>query len=70
MKEATLIVDGMSCGHCKMKVTKTLSGLEGVQSVDINLETREVKVKFDASKVSQDTLEGAITEIGYDVVRG
>ncbi len=65
-----MIVDGMSCGHCKMNVTKALSGLDGVKSVDVNLDTKQVKILFDESKLSQDTLEGAIAEIGYDVIKG
>ena len=35
---------GMTCGGCSSAVTKILMKIEGVQEVDCNVETKDVKV--------------------------
>lgn len=67
MQEVVLGVSGMSCNHCKAAVTRALSGLSGVQSVDIDLASGRVKVQYDGAQVTVAALKGAITEAGYDV---
>lgn len=67
MKNITLDVKGMTCGHCKMNVNGALEELEGVDSVDVNLETGKVDVSFDESKVNKAKVKEAIEEKGYDV---
>lgn len=37
--QITLKVSGMTCGHCKQSVNDALSNLEGVQSVEVNLDS-------------------------------
>ena len=34
----TLKIEGMMCGHCKMRVEKALGAVDGVSSVEVNLE--------------------------------
>jgi len=62
-----LIVEGMSCGHCKAAVEKALKGIDGVESavVDLNNKTAEVILKKD---VNNDVLSKVVTDAGYDVV--
>jgi copper chaperone len=68
MQTITLDVKGMTCGHCKMAVNGALSNLDGVQKVDVNLETGKVNVEFDSSKVSLEQMKEAVEDQGYDVV--
>jgi copper chaperone len=67
MAQASFRVQGMTCGHCKAAVEKTLGQLGGVSAVSVNLETKEVKVTYDADKVSTDVFKNAIEDAGYDV---
>lgn len=67
MQTITLDVKGMTCGHCKAAVNGALSDLDGVQKVDVNLETGKVNVEFDSSKVSLEQMKEAVEEQGYDV---
>lgn len=63
--EKVLRVDGMTCGHCKASVEGTVSKLEGVESVSVDLDSKEVKVvgeNLDLEKIKE-----AIEEIGFDV---
>lgn len=68
MKDVTLTVQGMSCGHCVSSVEGALNELDGVSGVNVNLGEGKVDVKYDDSKVSVDQLKEAIDEQGYDVV--
>ncbi len=67
MKNITLDVKGMTCGHCKSAVNGALEELEGVVKVEVNLETGKVEVNFDESKVDETKLKDVVEEQGYDV---
>lgn len=62
-----LIVEGMSCGHCKAAVEKALKGIDGVENavVDLNNKTAEVTLNKD---INNDILSNSVTEAGYEVV--
>jgi copper chaperone len=57
-------VEGMTCGHCKEAVGASLSSVEGVQSVDIDLETKRVTVIGEGLEDAD--LRRAISEAGYE----
>ena len=63
-----LKVEGMMCQHCVKHVTDALLGVEGVQSVDVNLKKKEALVVCD-SDVADDALRLAVTNAGYEVVK-
>ena len=63
--EITIGVYGMTCGHCQKSVADAISSLEGVESVDVNLEAESATVIFDPEKVSLDEIKGAILKAGY-----
>lgn len=62
-----LIVEGMSCGHCKAAVERALKGIDGVENaiVDLSNKTAEVTLNKD---IDNDILSKAVTDAGYDVV--
>ena len=66
-QEATLVVSGMSCGHCKMSIEKALNTMEGVSVAVVNLDEKKVKVQFDGSKISLDQIKDTIEDQGYEV---
>ena len=55
----------MTCGHCQKRVADAISSLEGVESVDVNLESESAKVSFDPETVSLDDIKAAIRKAGY-----
>ncbi|MBO8171749.1 MAG: copper chaperone CopZ [Bacillaceae bacterium] len=67
MKNITLQVEGMSCGHCVKAVEGALNKLDGVSSAKVSLEENNVTVEYDDSKVGVDQMKEAIEEQGYDV---
>jgi Cu+-exporting ATPase len=63
--EVTIKVYDMTCGHCQKRVTDAISSLEGVESVDVNLESESATVSFNSEKVSLDDIKAAIRKAGY-----
>ena len=65
MKQITLNVEGMSCGHCSARVEKALNAIEGV-SAKVNLETKTAAVTY-PENVTVEALKAAVTDAGYSV---
>ena len=68
MSNKTLNVEGMSCDHCKMAVTRAVSALEGVSAVDVSLDNNTVTVDYEEGALSLEAIKEAIESQGYDVV--
>jgi Cu+-exporting ATPase len=51
-----------------MAVTKAVSSLEGVGSVEVSLENDTATVEFEESSLSLEEIKQAIEAQGYDVV--
>lgn len=65
----TLLVEGMTCGHCVASVTEELPAVPGVGDVTVALTaggTSTVTVRSSAS-VDADALRAAVAEAGYTV---
>ncbi|HWQ47466.1 MAG TPA: heavy metal translocating P-type ATPase [Methanosarcina sp.] len=63
--EVSIKVYDMTCGHCQKRVADAISSLEGVKSVDVNLESESATVSFDSEKLSLDDIKAAIRKAGY-----
>ncbi len=55
----------MTCGHCEASVTKEVSNVPGVTSVDVDLTTKLVTVA--GTNLDRAALVEAIDEAGFDV---
>lgn len=62
-----IIIEGMTCNHCKMRVEKALSELEGVSSAEVVLADKKAIVEV-LDTVEDSVLTEAVDEAGYDVV--
>jgi copper chaperone len=67
MSEVTLQVKGMTCGGCKKSVETVVSSLDGVENVNIVLETGTVEVAFNDTQVDLEQIKTAIQNKGYFV---
>jgi copper chaperone CopZ len=61
------LVAGMTCDHCKVAVTSEVSRVAGVTTVDVDLDSKRVRV--DGADVDEAAVITAIDEAGYDAVR-
>lgn len=70
MKKATFQLDTLTCPSCSQKITKSVSALDGVEadSVQVSFNSSKVKLNFDETKLAPETIEAAITKMGYDVL--
>ncbi|MGX4640113.1 heavy metal translocating P-type ATPase [Massilia sp. SYSU DXS3249] len=59
-----LTVEGMSCGHCVGRVTKTVQGLDEHAKVEVDLATKKVRID---SGADLERIAAAIDEAGYPV---
>lgn len=62
----TMIVDGMTCDHCKAWVEKAINEIDGA-SAKVNLKKREVLVSMERD-IPEEELRGAVLKAGYRVI--
>jgi Cu2+-exporting ATPase/Cu+-exporting ATPase len=58
-------ISGMHCASCAAIISKKVSKLEGVKSVDVNFATEKAHVDLDESKTSLEKINKTIGELGY-----
>jgi copper chaperone len=64
MRVLTYSVPEMHCAHCKDALEREISTVEGVDSVEADLESRIVRVS--GQNVSSEAVREAIEEAGYE----
>jgi copper chaperone len=67
MKNVTLNVQGMSCGHCVKAIEGSVGELAGVNQVSVKLDESLVEVAFNEAQVSVEKIKDTIEDQGYDV---
>lgn len=65
MKQERFIVSGMTCSACSTRVEKTVSGLEGVTDVSVNLLTGSMQLHYDETKIKEQDIIDAVVKAGY-----
>ena len=60
-----IAVEGMTCGACSATVTAVLSGVPGVESVEVSLITNVAIASFDAEATNPAALCGLIEAVGF-----
>ena len=63
-KVVDLKVEGMTCGHCEMSVTKELQKLPGAQDIQVSSAYGTAHLTVDDS-VDDSQIKAAVEEAGY-----
>jgi len=63
MATSTYLVPDISCGHCKSAIEGEVAGVVGVESVEVDIPTKQVVVVGSASDAD---IRAAIVEAGYE----
>jgi copper chaperone len=66
MTSTTLSVPEIHCGHCKSAIEGAVGPLEGVHTVEVDVDGRLVRVEHDEA-VTVRALVDVIEDQGYDV---
>lgn len=64
-REASLILEGITCSACIWLNEQHIGKLAGVTAVDINYATRRARIRWDASKIKLSDILAAVAAIGY-----
>lgn len=62
-----ITIEGMMCDHCKMKVERALSELNGVSKVRVNLKNKTATI-YSTKRISNDNIKNAISKLDYKVI--
>ena len=65
METVDLKVEGMDCQGCVKSVTRMLSGVAGVQNVDVSLAEGRASVTYDPAKAKVADMKKAVERAGY-----
>ncbi len=69
VQETVLSVPDVSCEHCVNAINGALKDLPGVETVNTDIPTKTVLLRFDPNKVTMENIEAVLDEIGYTVMR-
>jgi len=64
-REASLLLEGITCAACIWLNEQHVGKLQGVTAVNINYATRRARVRWDESQIKLSDILGAIAAIGY-----
>ena len=63
MRQITLHIDGMSCGHCLNAVSQALGRLPGVEIESVRMGRAELR--YDDAVITPEAITGAVADAGY-----
>ena len=65
VRQATLLVEGITCGACGWLIERRLRRLDGVRAAVVNLSARRVQVEWDDARTRLSAILEAIAALGY-----
>ena len=67
MAQTTLSVPDISCEHCERTITETLSPVDGVRSVKVDIPAKAVTVDYDDATVGVERFKELLKNEDYPV---
>lgn len=58
-------IPDMSCAHCKARIEKEVTGLEGILKANVSLADKVLAVDYDENIVDNQAIIDAVSEAGY-----
>jgi uncharacterized protein len=63
--KTSILIQGMTCGSCEIKVESTLKKLEGIIDAKVSLADAKADISYDENIISIQSIIKAIDDIGY-----
>jgi copper chaperone len=67
MVQEVLSVPDVTCNHCVLAIEGAVGALDGVESVKVDLQRKDVTISYDAAVVEPGSILTAIQGEGYEV---
>ena len=67
MRQETVKVEGMTCQHCVQIITDALNNITGLNTVNVDLVKKEVRVKFNENETKLKKISDKIIEVGFEL---
>ena len=64
MTTVTYSVPAVSCGHCKMRIERSVGELAGVESVNVDVDSKQAVISY-GPPATPAQIEALLSEIGY-----
>jgi Cu2+-exporting ATPase len=64
-KEASLLIDGVTCAACVWLIEQRIARLDGVTAVSLNYATRRARVRWDSRVTALSAILGAVAALGF-----
>ena len=68
-QETTLSVPDISCEHCVKTINGALGALPGIETVNTDIPTRTVQLRYDPAQVSMQQIEETLDDAGYTIAK-
>jgi copper chaperone len=68
-QDVILSVPDISCEHCVKTINGALGELPGIESVNTDIPTRTVRLRYDPAQVSMEQIEATLDDEGYTVAK-
>lgn len=68
-QELTLSVPDISCEHCVKTINGALGNQPGVETVETDISTRTVHLRFDPAQLSLKQIESVLDDAGYTIAK-
>ena len=65
LQKETIMVEGMSCNHCKQAVEKAVLAVAGVAAAQVDLAAKSLQVEYDAAKTGGAAIRAAVEDAGF-----
>lgn len=62
----TIMIEGMTCNHCKLNVEKAIKGIKGVVKADVSLFLKQAEIEA-TEQIDLEEIKKAISNAGYKV---
>jgi copper chaperone len=67
MTTVVLTVPGISCEHCERTIREALTPAKGIQRLDVNITTKQVRVTYDEAQIATEQMKEILEREGYPV---
>ncbi len=68
METTAFNVPSITCSICSGKIQGELKGMDGIETVDVDLKSQQVKVAYNPEEIKPGDIKKKIMTMGYEVV--